>query len=351
MKNFKAYLSTILRSEYFLLFLITVAAFLLRLHLLRYRFFPEGDGCHYVAIAKDFINGNFSTVGCHFIGWPFVITGFSLILENIEFSGRIASTILGTFLIPVSYVFAKKLFNRKIAFYTALLVSTNLSLLHYSTLLWPTSAHSLFVMLIALLGWVSLKEKRPFYYFLLGLVIAVSYTIRNEALVYILLFLPLVIIRDYRKAHINVLSLLSGILIVILPLLFFYHNQYGSWEIIRQKGMVNFLYGRGALSYRNVTELTVDFSQNLYMHKANGSFHEAPLKYFFNNFFINRLALNFKEILSDLPKQFFFTKFGGIFISWSLFIYGSYICLLGNRSLRRRYLYILSVPMLAYFVV
>jgi 4-amino-4-deoxy-L-arabinose transferase-like glycosyltransferase len=199
------------KKEYYLLFLIILIAFTIRLHLINYRFLPEGDGCHYVALAKDFINGNFSTVGSHFIGWPLLIAVFAFILKNVEFSGRVASSLLGVFLIPVSYIIAKRLFNKKTALYVALAISTNLALLFYSSLLFTESAYALFVMLIALIGWISLKKKKLFCYFLLGLVVGISYTIRNEALSFTVLLLPLVIIRDYRKAHINTISFLIGI--------------------------------------------------------------------------------------------------------------------------------------------
>lgn len=334
---------------------ILLTAFFIRIYLFQYRSMPEGDGCHYVSFAKDFMRGEFSTVGTYWsIGWPGLIALFSLIFKNVEFVGRLLSTFAGVALIAVSHFFVKKLFSKRIAHYVALLLATNFSLISYSTLLFTESLYCLLVVLIALFGWISLERKRISYYFLLGLILGFSYTVRNESLAFIVLFLPMIIIRNYKKAFINILFLFLGIIIFILPMVLFYHNQFGCWTL-GAKGTVNFLYGEEcnvSYSYRKLSELTEDFGEPIYLRQLRYKFgHTNFFVFLSENKIFSRVLLNIKRLFLYLPNQFFSIPFIGKPISLFFFIFGSFACLIKNKLRLKRYFYLLLFPSLSFILV
>ena len=77
-------------NERLFLILLLCVSFMMRVALFKYRSLPEGDGCHYVSFAKDFLRGDFSTIGTYWsLGWPGLIALFSLIFKtDVELSGR-----------------------------------------------------------------------------------------------------------------------------------------------------------------------------------------------------------------------------------------------------------------------
>jgi len=320
------------KRDWLLLSFIVSAAFFIRWYLLRYRILPEGDGCHYIAFAKDFINGNFSTIGTgHYAGWVWVVRIFAFIFDDVEIAGRFASIVAGVASVLFLYLFVKRIFGIKAALWSALLIAINSTMIFYSTLLFTESLYSLCVILIAFIGWIALKERKTTYYFILGLIIGASYVVRNEALAYSLLFFPLLIIRDSKKAHVNIPVFLAGVIIFILPMVFFYRFQYDHWTL-GTKGIVNFLYGTNVDSYRTITEATFDFQDNFYIKTMLSKLNSNPFKYIFENVFIfDRLSVNFKKIILGLPQLFFSIPLIGSAVGCVFFICGSYFCLVKEK--------------------
>jgi len=82
-------------NERLFLILLLSVSFMIRVTLFRYRSLPEGDGCHYVSYAKDFMRGDFSTIGYYWsLGWPGLIALFSLIFKtDVELSARLLNAL------------------------------------------------------------------------------------------------------------------------------------------------------------------------------------------------------------------------------------------------------------------
>ena len=337
----------------FLIFIFS-AAFIIRVALFRYRSLPEGDGCHYISFAKDFMRGDFSTSGTYWsVGWPGLIALFSLIFKtDVELSGRLLNALFGTGLIAVSYFFAKRFFNQIVARYTALLIAVNLYLINFSTYCFTEGPYVLLIMLTVFLGWVSLEKQKKRYYFLLGALLGFSYTIRNEVMVFVLIFLGMMVWRNYKKAWLHMTMLLLGLALFIAPLVLFYRHQYGIWTL-GDKGSVNFWIGDDVSSYRAMAELTDDFSEMLIVKSGSDELQRNGLfAYLYKNkFFISRLALNYKRVLLYLPSQFLAIPFLGPALFWLFLLLGSYACLLKDKSWRIKYLYLLLFPALALTLV
>ncbi len=342
-------------NEKLFLVLLLCLSFVIRVSLFRYRSLPEGDGCHYVRFAKDFMRGDFSAPGLYWsVGWPSLITLFSLIFKaDVELSGRLLNALFGTGLIATSYFFAKRLFNQRIANYAALLIAVNLWLINYSTYLFTECLYTLLIMLMIFLGWVSLERQKKRYYFTLGALLGFSCTIRNEAMVFVLIFLGMMVGRNYKKAWLNISVLLLGLALFLVPLTFFYRHHYGRWTL-GEKGFINFALGEdSSVSFRVANELTDDFSSQLYVKSVSDEIRRSGLfaHLYKNKFFVDRLSLNYKRVLLYLPRQFLAIPFLGQALFWLFFLLGSYACLLKDKSWRIKYLYLLLFPALALTLV
>ncbi|MFH0826370.1 MAG: glycosyltransferase family 39 protein, partial [Candidatus Omnitrophota bacterium] len=300
-KNITAALknSPFFNDRLFLILLLS-AAFIIRVALFRYRSLPEGDGCHYVSFAKDFMRGDFSTIGTVWsVGWSGLIALFSLIFKtDVELSARLLNALFGTGLIAVSYFLAKRFFNQRIARYAALLLTVNLYLINFSTYCFTEPLYTLLIMLTVFLGWVSLERQKKRYFFLLGACLGFFYTIRNEVFAFMLIFLLMILWRGPRKAPVRILFFLLGLALFLLPQTLFYRHHYGIWSL-GDKGPMNFLLGEDADTYRAEAEFTDDFSENVYLKSVSDEIQRSGLfAYFYKNkFFVDRLALNYKRIL------------------------------------------------------
>ncbi|KPK96730.1 MAG: hypothetical protein AMJ95_12580, partial [Omnitrophica WOR_2 bacterium SM23_72] len=346
--------NSFLFNERLFLILVLAVTFITRIALLKYRNFPEGDGFHYVSLAKYFMRGDFSSISTYWsLGWPGLIALFSLIFKtDVELSGRLLNALFGTGLIAVSYFFAKRFFNQRIARYAALLMAVNLYLVNFSTYCLIEGSYTFLIISIAFLGWVSLEKQKKRYYFLLGALLGFSYTVRSEAMVFMLIFLAMIVGRNYKKAWLHMTMLLLGLALVILPLVLFYRHQYGIWTL-GSKGYPNLIHGEDTNSYRVIAELTDDFSESVYIKSVSDEIQRNGLfAYLYKNkFFIHRLALNYKRVLLYLPSQFLAIPFLGPVLFWLFFLLGSYTCLLKDKSWRIKYLYLLLFPALALALV
>jgi 4-amino-4-deoxy-L-arabinose transferase-like glycosyltransferase len=342
-------------NEKLFLILVLFVSFIIRIFLFKYRSLPEGDGCHYVSFAKDYMRGDFYTSGTYWsIGWPGLIALFSLIFRtDVELSARLLNALFGTGLIAASYFFAKRFFNQRIARYAALLMAVNLYLVNFSTYCLTECLYTLLIIFIVFLGWVSLEKQKKRYYFYLGALLGFSYTVRNEAMAFVLIFLGMMVGRNYKKAWLNILVLLLGLALFLVPLTFFYHHYFGRWTL-GDKGFANFAFGEDSnISYRAVAELTDDFSENLYLKSIKDEIRRTNIfAYLYKNkFFVDRLARSYKRVLLYLPSQFLAIPFLGPVLFWLFFLLGSYACLLKNKGWRIKYLYLLLFPALALTLV
>ncbi|KPK97970.1 MAG: hypothetical protein AMJ95_06560 [Omnitrophica WOR_2 bacterium SM23_72] len=341
--------STLTRlKKYAPLFLLILAATLLRIYLLRFRLVPEGDCCHYLSFAKDFRRGDFSTIGTYWSPlWVSLISLFSFVFGNVESSGYFLSIFFGVILIIPAFIFARRLFNERVAYYTALLLTANLGLLNYSTRLFTESLYSFLLLGIAFLGWVSLERKKNSYFFLLGLLIGFTYSARPEALAFLVVFSVFILIVKRKRAFLTLLIFSLATVILVLPVVIFYRLQYGIWTL-GEKGAINFFLVREDPRdhMREFNEYTEDYSENLYLQRLSEEIKQKGMLAYLaeNRFFIKRFFFNYKKFFMLWPRQFFAIPRAGPWLSVIFFVLGSWACLLVYKERRRKYFYLLLFP-------
>ncbi|KPK97629.1 MAG: hypothetical protein AMJ95_08080 [Omnitrophica WOR_2 bacterium SM23_72] len=334
-------------KKYAPFFLLILTAAFLRIYLLRFRSVPLGDCCHYASFAKDFRRGDFSTIGTYWSPlWVGLISLFSFVFGDVESSGYILSVFFGVMLIILAFIFAKRIFNERVAYYTALLFTANLGLLNYSTRLFTESLYSFLLLGIAFLGWVSLERQKNSYFFLLGLLIGLTYAARPEALAFLVVFSVLILIAKRKKAFLTLLIFSMATALFVLPVVIFYRLQYRIWTL-GEKGTINFLYGEDVgIHYRDTNEYTEDYSENLYLKKIKDKIKQKGILAYLveNKFFIKRFFINYKRFFMLWPRQFLAIPRAGPWLSVIFFVLGSWVCLFVYKDRRKKYLYLLLFP-------
>ncbi len=341
--NTKEQSSFLLRlKKHWLFLLLILTAFFLRIYLLRFRPVPEGDGCLYLMYAKEFLRGDFSVIGTYWSPlWVSLITLFSFVFGNVELSGYLLSVFFGVMLIALAFIFARRIFNERVAYYTALLLTANLGLLNYSTRTYTESFYGFLLFGIAYAGWVSLERQKNGYFFLLGMLIGLTYTARPEALVYLFVFFILILITKRKKAFLALLTFCAGASIFILSVVFFYRVQCKIWTL-GSKGRESFFVGENPeASTKKRAELG-----DLYYEKIQDEINQKGMLVYLaeNRFFIKRVSINYKKFFTYMPLQFLTLPRGGHLLSIIFFVLGSWACLFVYKGGRKKYLYLLLFP-------
>ncbi|MFH0827470.1 MAG: glycosyltransferase family 39 protein [Candidatus Omnitrophota bacterium] len=334
-------------KKYAPFFLLILTATFLRIYLLRFRLVPEGDSCHYLSFVKDFQRGDFSTIGTYWsLLWTGLITLFGSVLGDIELSGYLLSAFFGIMLIILAFIFARRIFNKRVAYYTALLLTANLGLLNFSTRIFTESLYGFLLFGIAFLGWVSLERQKNSYFFLLGLLIGLTYTVRPEALAFLFVFSILILIARRKKAFLTLLIFCMATALFVLPVVIFYRVQFGTWTL-GSKGTINFFIGENDTElYRERNELTEDLSDNLYYKTLKDEIKQKGMLAYLaeNRFFVKRFFINYKKFFLHWPHQFLTLPRGRRPLSVIFFALGSWACLFVYKDRRKKYLYLLLFP-------
>lgn len=117
--------------------LLSIFAFLFRFPLLMRREIVEGDGVHYVSLARDILAGDWSGLSNPYWSnaWPALIAAVSRVsgLDVVE-SARIASLILGATLPALAYIVGRGLVGHGAAFWGGAFLAVNPWWIQFSTL-------------------------------------------------------------------------------------------------------------------------------------------------------------------------------------------------------------------------
>lgn len=153
------------------------------------------------------------------IAWLFYLFGISE--EIVAYS----SGIFFCLTVPLVYLFAESLFNKKVALMSAIFFVFDGTVLKYSIsgLIEPTFTFFLLLSLYLLYKSVSYKQ-----YLFSGAVFALSYLIRPEASIYFLLVLGYIWFGSDRKKHNNMLIFSVGFLTSIIPYLIWKYIRFGN---------------------------------------------------------------------------------------------------------------------------
>lgn len=229
---------------------LTLTALTIRLLSLHYYHFigVDGgvDGVGYAISGKNLLSG----LGYSFQGHPQVVNppfypiliGMSwLFTHNLEFSGQIVSVIAGSLLvIPVFYL-AREMYTKKTGILAAVFIVICPPLIFGSTEVRVASLYTLLLSATVAIGWKALRSNRVIWSALMGLMLALCYLTRAEAIMFLPIFLVLYLILfklniGLSSSIVKSIVLKSTVLIAVFalvsfPFWVFLHRHTGKWTL------------------------------------------------------------------------------------------------------------------------
>ena len=303
-------------TEKRILIYIFLFALVLRLLMLNLHSVIETDGTYYVRMADNLFSGKglvdienqFQTSLTPF--YPVMIGLFNLIINNGELSARLVSILFGALLIFPVYFIARRLFSKKTALITALVMSVYPALAYVSTITYTDSLF-LFLLFTSILILIKFLEKESIYNALfLGFMLSLCYLTRPEGFTYLLIaiFLTFIIkFKNFKEILPKVLAIVLVFFLVASPYLAFLKEQTGSFSL-SSKGYVIY-------KFREFKPYTLEYEKNIFSlnndktdvrlnpYTVKGSLVSEIFSDFYT--FISRYTYNLiTELVKSLPALF-----------------------------------------------
>ncbi|MFA6098191.1 MAG: glycosyltransferase family 39 protein [Patescibacteria group bacterium] len=209
-------------------------------------FYPVGsDSVLYLKLAERISQGflslnEFKKVH-EFIqpGYSFFIYLFNLVINNWEIAALAVSIISGVFLVLLTYLLAKRLFNSTTAVIAGILMCLHPMALYFSTSVLTESLFTALLISVIYLSWLALvRKKSVFFFILIGFLIGLAYYVRIVGLaalpvvvLWILLFGFLIEKRKLKYLLFSIMLLCLGVLAVVSPYLIYLYQQKGEFVI------------------------------------------------------------------------------------------------------------------------
>lgn len=165
--------------------LLILSAQVIRLGLMTYRQCIETDGVTYVSIAHQLIHNGTLTNRFYPPLYPALMGLVSLAIEDYELAGRIVSVSLGSLLIVPVFMLCSRVYSRKVAFLTSVLIIFYPTLADYSVQVSTESSFAFFLQFFFLVTILAFKTHRWIFFFIAGILLGLSYLIRPESLGYL----------------------------------------------------------------------------------------------------------------------------------------------------------------------
>ncbi len=255
------------QKEWVILSGSVIAAFIIRFFFLRYEQVIRIDGVFYSLLGKNLIAGNFEEGLSTYWPplYPFFIGLFSLIFQNIEFSGMMVSVLSGSLLVIPVFFLVQKFCGRREACFGAFFVVIYPSLIHCSVRVHTESIYMLFFTTAILVGWNSISGRKIVSFFLTGLLFGACYLIKPEAIGFVGLLIVMELCAKFyfdgikfRKIVLNIFVILLGFLILATPYMLFLHQKTGRWTISEKTG-----YNNDWTGLQNTFRLSGDYQSTL----------------------------------------------------------------------------------------
>ncbi|MCS0502151.1 ArnT family glycosyltransferase [Ancylobacter mangrovi] len=158
----------------------------------------DGEGAEYLSLAKNLLAGHgyvgISTPGVNLFFpplFPMAIAGLGALVDDVDLAGRMLSVALGAALTIPVYFIAQELYGRSVAVMAAGLVAVHPFLVSLATTVQVESAYALGILTGMVLLLRAFRVRTVLSFAVTGLVFGLSFLVRGEALVFMLLALTL----------------------------------------------------------------------------------------------------------------------------------------------------------------
>ena len=200
----------------------------------------ENDGIEYIRHAKEIFSGCWAAGKAPPL-YPTLIALASFITKDYEAAGTWVSILFGTLTVLFVFYLGRAIFNEVVGIISALLAAVQPFLSIYSGSVLTESTYYFLTVCAALLGWKAFSRGRPYDALLFGLVTALAYLTRPEAVgflfilgVWLLLFNPPQGRRHWLKRVGIILLVILGFVASSSPYLIQIRKETGKWSISRK---------------------------------------------------------------------------------------------------------------------
>lgn len=236
--------------DFILVSFLTLTALAIRLLSLHFYHFigVDGgvDGVGYAISGRNLLSGlGYSYQGSPQLANPpfysILIGILWLLIQNLEFSGQIVSVISGSLLVIPIFYLAKKMYTRQAGILCAIFVVVCPPLIFGSTEVRVASLYTLLLWAAVAIGWKALRSHSLFWSALTGLMLALCYLTRAEAIMLLPIFLLLYLLLFKLKVGLSSsiaksiasksVLLIAAFALVSSPFWVFLYGQTGKWTL------------------------------------------------------------------------------------------------------------------------
>lgn len=351
-------------QDFILVCLLTLAALAIRLLSLHFYHFigVDGgvDGVSYAISGKNLLSG----LGYSYQGHPQlanppfypILIGISWLLShNLEFSGQIVSVITGSLLVIPIFYLAKEMYTRQTGILCAIFVVVCPPLIFGSTEVRVASLYTLLLWAAVAIGWKALRSKYLLWSALTGLMLALCYLTRAEAIILVPVFLLLYLLLFKLKvggASSAVKSIVSKSALLIAafslissPFWVFLYRQTGRWTF-STRGPYTFIGYYGGNWEKDNFELAADpeAAQSKWLEEGGLmnfviSNHQKLLATWVHNVASLWSGQDKQAQLLEIPR---WALRGGL-IALTLFVSFGFIKFIWTRHIAAKHIYLLII--------
>lgn len=233
----------------YILILILLIAFILRLTTLTTQAVVSTDSVDYLRLAENIFSGNgYKDIRGKFCERPplySIVTGIvRFIVPDTEKSGKIVSLFFGTVTVYIIYRIAMLVYGRQVALISAFLSAIHPFLIEVSTLVLRDALHLFLLLMAILLTISSVIDERRYHPFLIGIFLGLGYLTRIETVLYLIsILIYIVFLKSLKNFKVPVIVLVF--FLVILPYLIVIKNNSGEISMGGEIYRVNYIISQG----------------------------------------------------------------------------------------------------------
>jgi len=200
----------------------------------------NNDASTYIKLARHLADGNFSagfdTFWTPF--YPLLVAIVGLFTNSLLLPTVTVSIITGSLAVLATYYLVKQSYGKREAVIAAVIAVFYPHLLT-STFNYGTENIYLLLLTFALIaGWNGLIKNSTTNFLLVGLLLGCAYLTRPEAFGYLLFFVPIIFLKNFKEQKIisrntikSVAILVLGFVLLAAPYIFYIRSATGSWSI------------------------------------------------------------------------------------------------------------------------
>lgn len=211
----------------------------------------DNDGIAYGLAGKNLIeSGRYEAFGYPQLiyppVYPMAIGITDLFFNDLLFSGRLVSLIFGMLLVYMLYILGKKLYSKEAGLFASFFAATNYSLIIYSQETQSESMYLFFILLVFYFYMIIAKRYEHRLAIVLGSLISISYLIRPEGVLFLILPFLLLVQRkkaaDSRKILLGFFLTVFSFFAVSAPYVYFLYRHTGKISLT-EKASSNIIHG------------------------------------------------------------------------------------------------------------